>query len=176
MITIERIIKSRTVDHEGPTSVRQVGSAEGKSFADHLAVCYETREVRRKLRMNTKGINNKHSLLPHKRISERRRIKGCSRPKLWGWGPWAGIRNIKIADCALLHVKARSYRIFPKISLNHVHYLYLHLFMFAALGIFIKPKGGEILWNRDLHNDRWNNSLDSLVGYIIWVRYRLENT
>jgi hypothetical protein len=39
-----------------------------------------------------------------------------------------GTRNIKTADCALLHVKARSYKIFPKISLNHVTMYIIHIY------------------------------------------------
>jgi hypothetical protein len=117
---------------------------------------------------STKGINNKHSLLPHKRISERHRIEGWRRPKQRYKEEGVGTRNIKIADCALLYDDARSCWILPKISPNHVHYLHICLLMFGAFRIFINLRRGNTIGNRNisLYNDTRNTSLYPLVGYI----------
>jgi hypothetical protein len=103
----------------------------------------------------TKGINNKHSLLPHKRISERHRIEGRRRPKQRYKEACAGTWNINIADCALLYVDARPCWIIPKINPNHINYLHICSLMFRAFRIFINPRRGNTFGNRNisLHND-----------------------
>jgi hypothetical protein len=118
---------------------------------NHLAVCgFESRKANTNFQMNTKGISNKYLLLPHKRLGERRRLKGRKHPSSdIKRGGGLGTRNVKMNDCASLQRRTERY---GRIGLTSI----------------ARQSPLPIMKSRQVHRLTKIKLYETIIGFVTW--------